>query len=96
MPLTELWLSTVSERAAGREGVRLADQLQRRLALAVKTHRYSSGGAWKNSQTTRRARSTSSVDASEAGVLECGLPSTGAHQVGVRIDLLAACSPPPV
>ncbi len=46
------------------------------LALEVKMTTYSSSEALKKRNTARRAWLTSSVDALEVGLLECGLPYT--------------------
>ena len=49
---------------------------------------YSSGGALKCARTASRARSTSSVDAAEAGFSECGFPKAAiGHSLGMRGQL---------
>lgn len=48
------------------------------LAFSVKIASYSARSALKNSSTRARAPSTSSVLASDDGLLECGLPNTPA------------------
>jgi hypothetical protein len=74
MPLTELWLSKVRAKVL-RGSKRYASPMSRRavLALAVKMQIYSSGGALKNSPTARRARVTSSVQASDVELFEWGI-----------------------
>ena len=78
MPLTELWLSKVRAKVPpGANGYDSPTSRRAALALAVKMQRYSSGGALKNSQhAAAGCARTSSVDASDVGLFECGLPST--------------------
>ena len=46
------------------------------VAFAVKMTWYSAGDALKNRRTRPRARSNSSVAQADAGLFECGFPST--------------------
>ena len=98
MPLTELWLSTVSaNRPPGANGYASPTSRNAALALAVNTQRYSSRGARRKSQTACRACSTSSDEAAEAGLFECGLPRTRLLSSAACAAIWpSACSPPPV
>ena len=67
------------------------------LALAVKTTVYSSGEAFTNASTARRAASASSVEAREAGLFECGFPKTPVRSSSwCSRSCDSAYSPPPV
>ena len=56
------------------ERVGVADEPNAPVALGVKMQAYSLSGALKYRSTAARARSMSSVDAEEVGLIECGLP----------------------
>jgi hypothetical protein len=59
------------------------------VAFEVKITAYSSAGARKCESTARRARSTNSVDAAEAGLSECGFPKQAPR---IRPACAASCA----
>src|SRR5215469_12368924 len=90
MPLTELWLSRVrTSRTPRPNGYDSPTSRHAPVAFGVKMAAYSPGGALKCARTACRARSTSSVDAAEAGFSECGFPK---HRPAIRSAWARICA----
>ncbi|MFF3130903.1 hypothetical protein [Streptomyces mirabilis] len=75
-PLTELWLSSdITSLLSRANGYASPTRRSAPVALGVKITAYSAGSAPKCRSTARRASASSSPDAREAGLSECGLPN---------------------
>ena len=97
-PFTELWLSAVStSREVGPNGYASPTRRHAPVAFGVKMTAYSSRAALKYRRTASLACSISSVEASDVGLSECGLPKHPPRSRSVCARSWAsAASPEPV